>query len=82
MPRPRCALTVHRDLTRMTEGDGVAPTLQAATDERPLVTWIWVGVAIIFAGGLTALSPRPLRARSRERSPVPALSGVDRALNV
>jgi len=34
----------------------------------PLVTWIWLGSLIVFAGGLLALWPAPARVRSRVRA--------------
>jgi cytochrome c-type biogenesis protein CcmF len=34
----------------------------------PLVTWIWLGAVIVFAGGLIALWPTPLGARRRARA--------------
>jgi len=38
----------------------------------PLVTWIWVGAIIIFAGGLIALTPPPALARRRSPAAYPA----------
>jgi cytochrome c-type biogenesis protein CcmF len=34
----------------------------------PLVAWIWIGAAIMFSGGLIALSPLPALALARRRS--------------
>jgi cytochrome c-type biogenesis protein CcmF len=34
----------------------------------PLVTWIWLGSLIVFAGGLIALWPAPARVRARVRA--------------
>jgi cytochrome c-type biogenesis protein CcmF len=34
----------------------------------PLVTWIWLGSLIVFAGGLLALWPAPARVRARVRA--------------
>ncbi|MGO9974988.1 MAG: heme lyase CcmF/NrfE family subunit [Solirubrobacteraceae bacterium] len=38
----------------------------------PMVAWIWIGAAIMFSGGLIALSPLPALARSRSQIPLRA----------
>ena len=40
----------------------------------PMVAWIWIGAAIMFSGGLIALSPLP--ALARRRSQIPLRAGV------
>jgi cytochrome c biogenesis factor len=35
----------------------------------PLVTWIWAGALIVFAGGLIAIWPQPAGATRRVRAP-------------
>ena len=43
----------------------------------PMVTWIWLGAAVVFAGGLIALWPAPFGAR--RLAPTPAREGGARA---
>ena len=45
----------------------------------PLVTWIWVGGIIVFAGGLLALWPTPAAARGRVRARYAARVGRELA---
>ena len=60
-------------------GAGAAPGSSRATATTPppatfrllvspLVTWIWLGALIVFAGGLIALWPAPARARAPVRA--------------
>jgi cytochrome c-type biogenesis protein CcmF len=45
-----------------------APPATFRTLVSPLVTWIWLGALIVFAGGLICLWPVPEAARSRARA--------------
>jgi cytochrome c-type biogenesis protein CcmF len=47
-----------------------APPLRVRVLVSPMVTWIWLGAIVVFAGGLIALWPAPLGAR--RLAPTPA----------
>jgi cytochrome c-type biogenesis protein CcmF len=45
-----------------------APPATFRTLVSPLVTWIWLGALVVFAGGLISLWPVPEGARRRVRA--------------
>jgi cytochrome c-type biogenesis protein CcmF len=57
-------------LRRLTERYAAeAPPARFRVLVSPLVTWIWVGALIVFAGGLIAIWPAPAGATRRVRAP-------------
>jgi cytochrome c-type biogenesis protein CcmF len=69
LPRGERAVALGETLRRMVGryGSETAPaTFRVLVS--PLVTWLWLGALIVFAGGLVALWPAPAGARSRARA--------------
>jgi cytochrome c-type biogenesis protein CcmF len=69
LPREERAVALGETLRRMVaryRSETAPATFRVLVS--PLVTWVWLGALIVFAGGLVALWPAPAGARRRARA--------------